>query len=66
MAIEEKKKKLLLTCKDVGVECDVKFIGDTPDEIMTLARKHAAAFHNLPDIPPEIEKKCRASIRPQV
>ena len=53
----------ILTCRDVGVECEVVFEGETDDEIIDLARKHAADFHNLPDIPPNLEKKCRAAIK---
>ena len=52
-----------LTCRDVGVDCDIVFRGDTDEEIMKKAQEHAAAAHNLPEIPPEIAKKCRASIK---
>jgi len=52
-----------LTCRDVGVDCDIVFTGETDDEIMQKARAHAAAAHNLPEIPPEVAKKCRASIK---
>ena len=53
----------ILTCRSIGVECDVVFEGETDDEIREKARKHAAAAHNLPNIPPELEKKCRAAIK---
>ena len=51
-----------LTCRDIGVDCDVKFTADTEEEIMKQAAAHAAAEHNLPAIPPNIEQKCRAAI----
>lgn len=52
-----------LTCKDIGVDCDVKFTGETEEEIMGKAAAHAASAHNLPAIPPDIDRKCRAAIK---
>ncbi len=52
-----------LTCKDIGVDCDVEFHGETDDEIMSHASEHARKEHNLPVIPPHIEQKCRAAIQ---
>ncbi len=51
-----------LTCKDVGVDCDVVFEAATDDEVMQQAAEHAAKEHNLPEIPLELAKKCRAAI----
>ncbi len=51
-----------LTCKEVGVECDVIFKAETDDEVMQKAAEHAAAEHNLPEIPPILDKKCREAI----
>jgi len=51
-----------LTCKDIGVECDVVFEGETDDEIMAKATDHAKKEHNLPSIPPNIESRCRGAI----
>lgn len=51
--------KKRLTCKEVGVECDVVFEGKDADEVMQKAALHAKEEHNLPEIPPMLEKKCR-------
>ncbi len=52
-----------LTCRDVGVDCDVVFTGTTEEEIMKKASDHAVSEHNLPAIlPPNIDQKCRAAI----
>jgi len=51
-----------LTCRDIGMECDMVFEGETDDEIMEKAKKHAADSHGL-SIPPGLEKKCRAAIK---
>ncbi len=52
-----------LTCRDIGVDCDVEFSADTDDEIMKKASDHAKKEHNLPVIPPNIEEKCRKAIK---
>ncbi len=52
-----------LTCKDIGVDCDVKFVGETVEDIMAQAAAHAASEHNLPAIPSNIDQKCRAAIK---
>ena len=52
-----------LTCKEVGVECDVVFEAETEDEVMQKAAEHAAAEHNLPEIPPILDKKCREAMK---
>lgn len=51
-----------LTCRDIGVDCDVEFVGETDDEIMAKASEHAKKEHNLPVIPQNIEEKCRGAI----
>ena len=52
-----------LTCRDIGVDCDIVFTGETDEEIMKKATEHASSAHNLPSIPPHIEEKCRKAIR---
>jgi len=51
-----------LTCRDIGVDCDIEFSAETDDEIMGQASDHAKKEHNLPVIPPSIEEKCRGAI----
>lgn len=52
-----------LSCRDVGVDCDVIFTGDTDDNVMEQAREHAARVHGVSTIPPELEQKCQAAIK---
>lgn len=52
-----------LTCRDIGVDCDVKFQAENEESIMAQAAEHAAREHNLPSIPAHIEEKCRAAIK---
>jgi len=51
-----------LTCRDIGVDCDVEFTAETDDQIMEQASDHAKKEHNLPVIPLNIEDKCRGAI----
>lgn len=51
-----------LSCREIGVDCDIEFFADTDDEIMQKASDHAKKEHNLPMIPENIETKCRAAI----
>jgi len=53
----------ILDCRAMGVDCDVILEGETDDEIMEKARQHASSAHNLPNIPPGLEKKCRDAIK---
>jgi len=53
----------VLTCRDVGVDCDFVARGATEDEVMEKAREHALADHGFAEIPPELADKARAAIR---
>ncbi len=53
----------VLTCRDVGVDCDFVARGATADEVMEKAREHAAKDHGFAEIPPELAEKAKAAIR---
>ena len=53
----------VLTCRDVGVECDFTARGETVEEIMQKAARHAKEDHGMTDIPPELFVKAKAAIR---
>jgi len=53
----------VLTCRDVGVDCDFVARGATVDEVMEKARAHAVTDHGFSDIPPELVDKAKAAIR---
>ena len=55
--------KKSLDCRDMGMECDVVLEGETDDEVMDKAREHAASAHNLTNLPPRLEAKCRETIK---
>ncbi|MHB1118169.1 MAG: DUF1059 domain-containing protein [Minisyncoccota bacterium] len=56
-------KQLKLTCREIGIDCDVVFSGASSEEIMQKAAEHASSEHNLPTIPPNIREKCLAAIK---
>ena len=53
----------VLTCRDVGVDCDFVARGATEDEVMQKAAEHAAKDHGFAEIPPDLASKARAAIR---
>ncbi|MFI5323290.1 MAG: DUF1059 domain-containing protein [Thermodesulfobacteriota bacterium] len=53
----------VLRCRDVGVDCDFEAKGDTAEEIMNQAAKHAKEKHGMDEIPVEVVEKCQNAIR---
>ena len=53
----------VLRCRDVGVDCDFEAKGETAEEIMAQAAKHAKEAHGMDQIPPEIVAQCQKAIR---
>ena len=52
-----------LNCRDVGVDCDASFTGETEAEIMAQAAEHARTEHGLDEVPAELADKARGAIR---
>jgi predicted small metal-binding protein len=53
----------VLRCKDVGMDCDFEARADTEEAILMQAAEHAAAEHDMQEIPAEVLAKVRAAIR---
>ena len=53
----------VLSCRDVGVDCDFVARGATTEEVMAKASEHAGKDHGFTEIPPELADKARAAIR---
>ena len=53
----------VLRCKDVGMDCDFEARTETEEEVLQQAAAHAAATHDMPEIPPDVLAKVRAAIR---
>ena len=52
-----------LNCRDVGVDCDATFTGETEDDIMAQAKEHARTEHGFGEIPAELAEKTRGAIQ---
>jgi predicted small metal-binding protein len=53
----------LLRCKDVGMDCDFEARAETEEELLKQAAEHAAAVHDMQEIPEDVLAKVRAAIR---
>jgi predicted small metal-binding protein len=52
----------VLTCREVGMDCDFVARGNSEEEIMAQAAAHARNDHGFHDIPPEVVDKVKAAI----
>jgi len=52
-----------LNCRDVGVDCDATFTGETEEEVMAQAREHARTDHGFDEIPAELADRARGMIQ---
>lgn len=53
----------VITCRDVGVDCDFVARGETEDEVLRLCAEHGRKAHGMTEIPKELVQKVRAAIR---
>jgi predicted small metal-binding protein len=53
----------VISCRDVGVDCDFTARGNSVDEVMTVLAKHAKNAHDMKEIPAEIVVKVKSAIR---
>ncbi len=51
-------------CGDVVPGCDATFSASTDDEILAGVAAHAAEFHGLTTVPPELVEQVRSLIVP--
>jgi len=53
----------VLSCRDVGVDCDFVARGATEKEVLDKAAEHARMAHGMKEIKPDVLAKVRAAIR---
>lgn len=53
----------VISCSDVGVDCDFTARGENVEELMTALAKHARDVHDMQVIPDETVAKIKAAIR---
>ena len=52
----------MVSCREVGVDCDFEVRGETEQEVLQKCTEHAKSAHGMDEIPPELAAKVRASI----
>ena len=52
----------VVSCREVGVDCDFEARGETVDEVMQKCAEHAQADHGMTEIPAELGEKVLAAI----
>ena len=60
MVKEEYKQ---LSCSDTGIACGFQVRAKTADEVMKLAKTHAAEAHGLKEISANTEKRVKDNIK---
>ena len=53
----------VVTCKDVGVDCDFVAKGETEQEILQQCSEHARTAHGMTELPSDLAAKVRNAIR---
>ena len=53
----------VVSCRDVGVDCDFVAKGETEQDILQQCTEHARSAHNMTEIPAELVDKVRDAIR---
>ncbi len=53
----------ILSCREMGVECDFIARGKTVEEVLRKAVEHGKKVHGMTEIPPDKMEKARSLIR---
>lgn len=53
----------VVSCREVGMDCDFEARGETEQEILQKCAEHAKTAHGMDQIPPDVSAKVRACIR---
>jgi predicted small metal-binding protein len=52
----------IVSCREVGVDCDFVAKGETEQEVLQQCAEHARQAHGMSEIPAELAEKVRTSI----
>lgn len=53
----------VVSCRDVGMDCDFVARGGTEEELLRNAAEHGKAEHGMTEIPPEVIERVKSLIR---
>jgi predicted small metal-binding protein len=52
----------VVSCRDVGMDCDFVAKGDSEQDVLQQCADHARTDHGMDEIPAEVADKVRAAI----
>ena len=53
----------VVTCRDVGVDCDFVARGQTEQEVLKKCAEHARSKHGMTELPADLAVKVKGAIR---
>ncbi|HEX7286749.1 MAG TPA: DUF1059 domain-containing protein [Candidatus Angelobacter sp.] len=53
----------VISCRDVGMDCDFVARGETEQEVLRKCAEHARSAHDMEQISPEVAAKVKAAMR---
>jgi len=53
----------IVSCREVGVDCDFVAKGETEQEVLQQCAAHARKEHGMTELPEDLAKKVRGAIR---
>ena len=53
----------MVSCREVGVDCDFVAKGETEEEILQQCAEHARNDHGMTEIPDDLVERVRGAIR---
>lgn len=62
MILAEDSMSKIVSCREVGVDCDFQARGETEEEILQQCAEHARSAHGMNEIPPDLAAKVRSAI----
>ena len=56
----------VISCRDVGMNCDFEARGETEQEVMQKCAEHARTDHGMKELPADLTAKVRSAIHDEV
>jgi predicted small metal-binding protein len=53
----------IVSCREVGVDCDFVAKGETEQEVLEECAEHARKEHGMTELPADLAEKVRGAIR---
>ena len=53
----------IVSCREVGVDCDFVAKGETEQEVLQQCSQHARKEHGMTELPADLAEKVRGAIR---